>query len=431
MNRKINISIFLTVGLAVRSALAVGLCEEELPFEIDITVFEHNEEAYDLRAVFPVAKLRDEPALEGLSYSARGWRIEVPVDDPTRTATIIAVPGTLVNGVFQPRADETVTVLPARQGEGTVDWKPSSVSVEKAVYRLTHTARINGTIDDQTTCIGYLDFTQCAGVQATQEEVETAVLDRFTHKINVVRDANNPWQPIQLDVVGIGVATDEGLAAGTVTTTAFSFSGRGILHYEYKLGGGSLVAQASGMSPEALPAAADWQARTIGFDGFGAHDVAFVYTAAGGDAMAALRNVRWEEEDAGARVQSEGGESRSDLREGVRRPKRVEEILPFTYSSTNWIGVAGATVESKVRVTIVQMTGTAPDVSEWTDEVPGTSRVLVKAPGEGEFKWKTEGKGVWKASFDILTDDECVHHEEAWFDLRKTNGITGFMVILR
>ena len=428
MNRyKIAFAI-LTAGLTAFSAVAEGLRESDIELLTDVVVQESFDAAYDLRTIFPVMKLKDEPALEGFTYSARGWRLEVLVDDPTRESVIIAEPGAFVNGVFQLGGGEVVTLLPATQGEGTVDWKPSSVV--KCVYRLTHTARINGTIDDQATCIGYLDFTKCAATRATQEEVETAVLDRFTHKINVVQDANNPWQPIESDVAGVGVVTDEGLAAGTVTTTAFSFSGRGTLHYEYKLGGGSLVVQASGMSPEALPIAADWQVRTIGFDGFGAHDVAFVYTATGGDATATLRNVRWEEEDAGALVQSEGGESRSDLREGVRRPKRVEEILPFTYSSTNWIGVAGATAESVVRVKIVQMTGATPDVSEWTDEVPSTSRVLVKAPGEGEFKWKTEGKGVWKASFDILTDDECVHHEEAWFDLRKTNGINGFMLMI-
>ena len=55
----------------------------------------------------------------------------------------------------------------------------------------------------------------------------------------------------------------------------------------------------------------------------------------------------------------------------------------------------------------------------------------VKAAGEGEFKWRIEGKGVWKATFDILNGEESVHHEEAWFDLRKTKGINGFMLILR
>ena len=429
MNRYKTAFAMLIAGLTALSTAAEGVSEKDVGFLTDVVVQESPDAAYDLRVIFPVLKLKDEPALEGFTYSARGWRLEVSVDDPSREAVIIAEPGVFVNGVFQPDASaEAVTVLPATQGEGTVDW--TLKSAEKAIYRLTHTARIDGTVDDQATCYGYLDFTQCAAVRATQAEVEAAVLDEFSHKIAVVQDANLPWQPIQPDVAGIGIATDEGLAAGTVTTTAFSFSGRGTLHYEYKLSGGSLVVQVSGMSPEALPVAADWQARTIAFDGFGAHDVAFVYTAAGGDTTAALRNVRWEEEDGSAIGMSEENGTRTDLREGVRKPKRVEEILPFTYSSTNWIGVAGATVESKVRVTIVQMTGTVPDVSEWTDEVPGTSRVLVKAPGEGEFKWKTEGKGVWKASFDILTDDECVHHEEAWFDLRKTKGINGFMLFL-
>ena len=426
MNRKLL--DVLAVGLVVFSISAEELPEDEMNVVTDVEVQESVDATYDLRPVFTVMKLKNERALKEFTYSARGWRLEVSVDDPAREAEIIAEPGSFVNGMFQPSGGETVIVLPATQGEGVVDWSLSSV--QKAIYRLTHTATVDGKTDESVTCYGYLDFTQCAETKATQEQVEAAVLDRFTHKIAVGQDANNPWQPIRPDVVAIGIATDEELVAGTVTTTAFSFSGRGTLHYEYKLGGGSLVVQASGRSPEALPVAADWQARTIAFDGFGAHDVAFVYTAAGGEATAALRNVRWVEEDGSARGVSGENDARTDLREGVRRPKRVEEIMPFVYSSTNWIGVAGATVESKVRVTIVQMTGTAPDVSEWTDEVPGTSRVLVKAPGEGEFKWKTEGKGVWKASFDILTDDECVHHEEAWFDLRKTNGITGFMVMI-
>ena len=430
MNKNTTVAalVSLTVCLAVRSAVAEGLPERELTSATDVSACEYYEESYDLRAVFPVAKLKDEPALRDLTYSARGWRLDLPTEDPSRTATIIAVPGTLVNGVFQPSVGETLTVLPATPGEGTVDWEPTTV--EKCVYQLMHAAKVDETDDEPATCFGYLDFTQCADSKASQEQVEVAVLGRFTHRIAVAQDAQRPWQPIGAGGAGAGVETDAGLADGTATTTVFSFSGRGTLHYEYKLGGGSLVVQASGMSPEALPAAADWQTRTIGFVGFGAHDVAFVYTAADGDATAALRNVRWEEEDGSAIGMSEENGTRTDLREGVRKPKRVEEILPFTYSSTNWIGVAGATVESKVRVTIVQMTGTAPDVCEWTDEVPDTMRVLVKGPGEAAVKWKVEGKGVWKATFDILNGEECVHHEESWFDLRKTKGINGFMLMI-
>ena len=426
MNRKLL--DVLAVGLVVFSISAEELPEDEMNVVTDVEVQESVDATYDLRPVFTVMKLKNERALKEFTYSARGWRLEVSVDDPAREAEIIAEPGSFVNGMFQPSGGETVIVLPATQGEGVVDWSLSSV--QRAIYRLTHTATVDGKTDESVTCYGYLDFTQCAETKATQEQVEAAVLDRFTHRINVVQDANLPWQPIGTVGAGGGIATDEGLADGTVTTTAFSFAGRGTLHYEYKLGGGSLVAQASGMSPEALPVAADWQARTIAFDGFGAHDVVFVYTAAGGDATAALRNVRWEEEDGSALGMSEENGSRTDLREGVRRPKRVEEILPFTYSSTNWIGVAGATAESVVRVTIVQMTGTTPDVYGWTDEVPGTTRVLMKGPGEAALKWQVEGKGVWKATFDILNGEESVHHEESWFDLRKTKGINGFVLLI-
>ena len=76
------------------------------------------------------------------------------------------------------------------------------------------------------------------------------------------------------------------------------------------------------------------------------------------------------------------------------------------------------------------MTGTTPDVYEWTDEVPDTTHVLMKGPGEAAVKWKVEGKGVWKATFDILNGEESVHHEESWFDLRKTKGINGFMLMI-
>ena len=421
--------VLLTTGLTVLSvAVAEGLRESEVGLLTDVVVRESADAAYALQSVFPVWKLKGDPALEDITFSARGWRLDVAVDDDSRTASIIAEPGALVSGVFQPGEGEVLTVLAATQGEGSVDWTPKRV--EKCVYRLTHSATADGTSDADATCIGYLDFTQCAATKATQAEVEAAVLDDFSHKIAVTQDANLPWQPLVPDAAGSGIVTDDGLAAATVTTTLFAFKGRGTLHYEYMLGGGSLVVQADGVSQGSLAVSTDWQARAVSFEGFGSHEVAFVYTAAGGFAMAALRHVRWEEEDGSARVQREGGESRSDLREGVREPKRAAEILPFAYSCTNWTGVAGATAESTARITVVQMTGTAPDLREWTEEVPGTCSVLVYKPGENVVRWRAK-KGVWKAAFDILTDDECVHHEEAWFDLRKTSGIVGIMLIIR
>ena len=111
---------------------------------------------------------------------------------------------------------------------------------------------------------------------------------------------------------------------------------------------------------------------------------------------------------------------RMDLQKGVRTPKRLADVLPFVYSSTNWLGdVVNVSAESVARVTIVQLTGEGDDVTTWTDVVPNTFKELVKKPGEGEVKWRAR-KGVWKAAFDILNNDTSIRTEEAIFDLRNS-----------
>ena len=111
---------------------------------------------------------------------------------------------------------------------------------------------------------------------------------------------------------------------------------------------------------------------------------------------------------------------RMDLQKGVRTPKRLADVLPFVYSSTNWLGdVVNVSAESVARVTLVQLTGEGDDVTTWTDVVPNTFKELVKKPGEGEVKWRAR-KGVWKAAFDILNNDTSIRTEEAIFDLRNS-----------
>ena len=98
----------------------------------------------------------------------------------------------------------------------------------------------------------------------------------------------------------------------------------------------------------------------------------------------------------------------------------MEHVLPFAYSSTNWIGDVQGTA---ARVTIIELTGTDADVTLW--EPKGAPRVLHDAPGEGAVKWHPK-KGVRKATFDIRGTS---HSEEVWFDLR--NAITpGFMLMV-
>ena len=434
MNRILNTMLFEAAAVMLTfPAVADSVREDELTVVDDLTVVtdaEHPSDyrAIDLRTTFPVASL-DDKALKGLMYSANSWALNA-AEDETRTATITAQAGTLANGVFTPDGSAELTVLPATAGEGTTDW--ALAEILKKVYRLTHTSRKGGTVDDAGTCYGYLDFTQCVSEKASQAEVEAAVLGAITHKIAVVQDAVWPWQPIDVAAARSGIETDELLSRGETTATTFAFKGRGVLHYEYDLTGGMLEVVVDGEVVSTFTAeTAGWVPCQVLFEGFGAHEVSFVYTAVGNYATAAIRNVRWVVDDDSTRTQKDGDQTRVDLREGpVRTPKNRDEVLPFVYSSTNWIGVAGATAESKAYVRIVQMTGCDPVVTNWTTEVADTFRVLYDAPGEDSVYWKPKVGRVWKATFDILNGDTGIYSEEAWFDLRQTR-VPGFLLMIK
>ena len=427
MNRILNTMLSGTVVIMLTlSAAADYVRENELDVEAVVQQMSVPQQVADLRATFPVASL-DDKALKGLMYSANSWVRDASAD-ATRTATITAQAGTLADGVFMPDGSAEVTVLPATPGEGTTDWALAAIS--KKVYRLTHMVKKYGTDDAAGLCYGYLDFTQCVMEKATQEEVEAAVLGAITHKIAVIQDAVWPWQPIDSAVVRSGIATAPGLLSGNKTATTFAFRGRGVLHYEYELTGGTLEVVADGEVVSTFTeTTAGWASCQVPFEGIEAHEVSFVYTA-DGNGMAAIRNVRWEMDDESTWAQNGGDETRVDLREGVRTPKYRDEVLPFAYSSTNWIGVAGATAASKAHVRIVQMTGSDPAVTNWTTEVAGTSRVLYDAPGEDVVSKKLKVGCVWKATFDILNGETSIYNEESWFDLRQTRA-PGFLLMLK
>ena len=380
----------------------------------DIDGWCSSESPCDLRTTFPVASLSD-TALKGLMYSANSWERDA-AQDASRTATITAQAGTLVNGVFTPDGSAEVTVGAALTGDGTVDWALTEIS--KKVYQLTHTAKKGGTVDAAGTCVGYFDFTHCVS-WASQADVEAAVLGAITHKIAVIQDEYWPWQPIDSAAVRSGIVTDEWLEPGEETATTFTFKGRGVLHYDYSLSGGELAVMAGGEVVSVFTeATAGWVACQVPFDGYGAHGVSFVYTAVGG-AVAAIRNVRWEVLDESSRTTGAGEEIRVDLQEGeVRTPKKFAHVLPFVYSPTNFTG----TVDGKsARVSIVQLEGTDPDVTKWTTEVPGTARKLKEATDEGEVKWRAK-KGVWKATFEIFDGETLKETQIKYFDLRNANG---------
>ena len=415
MNRISNTLLLETaVVVSALAAKADYVCEDELDGAVVVQQMSVPRQVADLRTTFPVASPGG-AALKGLMYSANSWERNAAAE-ASRTATITAQAGTLANGVFTPDGSAEVTIAEELTGEGTVDWNATMTS--KAVYRLTHTVRKNGTVDAAGTCYGYFDFTN--GVShASQADVEAAVLGAITHTIAVLQDEDWPWQPIDSAAVRSGIVTDEALEPETETATVFAFKGHGVLNYEYGLSGGTLVVIADDKVVATFTEPkADFAPCHVSFDGYGAHEVSFVYTAVGG-AVAAIRNVRWEVLDESSRTTGAGEQVCVDLQEGeVRTPARFEHVQPFVYSPTNFTG----TVDGKsARVSIVQLEGADPDVTKWTTEVRGTARVLKEATDEGEVKWRAKA-GVWKATFEIFDGPTLKDTQIKFFDLRDAKG---------
>ena len=417
MNRVSN-TMLLVAAVTALSAKADFVRECELNAVTDVLLTSAPLQAVDLRTVFPVEKLRGEPALKGLMYSALGFERGASAD-ATRTAKITARAGALVNGIFAYDGSAEITVLPPTTGEGVVDWTETRIS--KKLYQLTHTVMKNG-VAEGAILYGYFDFTHCVTEIATQEEVEAAVLGEITHPIAVCQDEDSPWQPIDTSEVRSGIVTDEWLKPEDKTVTAFTFKGHGVLHYAYDLSGGTLEVVADGKVVATFTEPkGNWALCQVSFVGYGTHEVSFVYTAVG-DAVAAIRDVRWEELDEDSRTAGAGVDVRVDLQEGeVRTPKSFEHVLPFVYSPTNFTG----TVDGKsARVSIVQLEGADPDVTKWTTEVRGTARVLKEATDEGEVKWRAKA-GVWKATFEIFDGPTLKDTQIKFFDLRdaKRSGL--------
>ena len=366
----------------------------------------------DCRRVFDVRTGEDDPALKGFMYSAVGWEIE-PAADSSRTVAITAQAGELTsNGVFVSSGGAALTVLAETTGRGSCDWQIAG-SLPKGAYRLAHTVRDGVSVDAAETLYGYLVF--C--------DLEGALLHPLSQVVTVRCDDEVSWRVIDYLQTGTGIETETNLKQGDQTTLELAFPGHGTLSFEYRLSGGSLSVAIDGGEPEVIDVPTDgWVLRTLAFDEPEDHSVVFTYTAGGNGAVAAIRNVRWTEDDRFVSMWAARSDVRTDLREGVRRQERTDQVLPFTYSSTNWIGDA---VGTAAKVTVVQLSGTDPAVTNWTDEVAGSFKVLVDKPGEGEKVWHPK-KGVWKATFDILGTD---HREEVWFDLRDAIA-PGFMLMV-
>lgn len=370
--------------------------EDELVLSEPLLRFCGAEQAIDLS---PCWTSVEDLAKIPLSYSSVGWGIEdLPGESTVRLDNV-------TGAVFN--VQEGLT------GRGVFPWVIRGI--DKKVFHIQHVVTRGGVVRAEETLNAIFDFT---AIVERNDQIKTAVVG-CSQPIYCLDDPGHPWS--LLGGAGEGVSN-----AADGAQLSFSFAGTGVFSAELAFESGCVVVTLDGVEVETVMANGQWTGRDWPVADFGSHTVTLRYS---GTSEIRVRNAVMDGCD--CRIRSGALEpSALDLRRGVRKAKHYNEILPFTYSSTNWIGdVVGVTAASVARVTIVQLTGSDPDVGNWTETVPDTFKELVKKAGEGEVKWRPK-QGVWKATFDILNNDTGIHQETAILDLRNASG-NGLVLFLR
>ena len=364
--------------------------------------------AIDLSETWVVTKIRE----IGVAYSSVGWEMD-PVDSGN-TVTLSLRPA---DG-----SSAKVTIASGLTGANVYSWTPSGVT--KTTYCLLHEVMHGAARDAKQDLVANFDFSNCDTGGATAKEILEAAFADGSQSYDFSSDEENPWQPIGGS--GEGVLSE----AGVPSVFVVRVKGGGSLSFGYLLTTASsdaLRVLVDGVEVTKLNMATQWAEDSLTIDSRGEHIVTFAFE--GTDGQAGVKGIRWRESE-GVQLCQLSDPVTVDLQEGVRTPSRLSDILPFEYSSTNWIGdVVGISAESVARVTIVGLKGTDPDVRNWTDEVPGTFATLLRKVGEGQVKWKPH-QGVWLATFDILNDDSSIHQESVIFDLRKSRA-AGLVLFIR
>ena len=383
----------------------------------------------DGRVVIPVTS---ESVLKGLSYSSVGWDI-VPDEGAARTVAIIAQSGYFTKGAFVADGDAKFEVLAETTGRGTCHWQVTAellakIQKGKTLYRFVHAVKDEGVDDPSETLYGYFDFDLSALVDGT---AMAAALAEVSHPVLMV-DHDRPWPPVDAATVRSGIVTDPSLEAGATTAMKLFFTGMGSLAFEYALDGGRLSVVADGVERELPATDGAWAtADALEFSDADVHEVMLVYTAAGDGSTAKVRHVRWLQADRVDYLSDVRQHVRLDTREGVLVVRRPNDLLPFTWSSTNFTGVIeiglGETQridpQSVASVRVVQVTGAGDDVSQWATEVEGTETTLIaEQKGEGTVTWKHVKPAVWKAEFVIKPPAGETCRETRILDLRTYIG---------
>ena len=364
--------------------------------------------ALDLSDVWDKRNVNDEPIL----WSSLGWG-EEPDAEGGKTVTLQLVPCL---------AGEAQTLESGLQGHRqTYVWTPGEVT--KQVYEIRHV--VGGASLLEKDLSAYFSFEHYDHAAPAEADVRAAIrsADGTGWDFGIENDAENWW--------GLAGGPDEGIVAPQgMSVLTFTVDGRGTFLFDYTLAGGAWTVKVDGVEVRRMDVAADWTGAELPMDGaLVAHVIEFVTNLSGSDS-AALKNVRWVDTDdcfGGGRV----GGGAADLREGVLVVRRPSELMPFTWSSTNFTGVIeigpGETQKidpaSVASVRVVQVTGEGDDLAQWATEVAGTAKTLVSEKhGEGSLKWKGVKAGVWKAELVIRTNGGETYRVTRILDLRKYSG---------
>lgn len=388
------------LALALLVASAGGLASavespdaDDVPFEENLTTVSYDAGALDLTNVWCITK----PQIVKVAYSAAGWEVEPAVTEATVDLLLTEA------GVA-----DSKTVAEGLTGRGTTDWRPAKMN--KSVYTLDHVVKdANGQPIPSESLRATFSFVDYEGGAATRSAIAAALCVPFTSPYDFANDVENPWEVL-------GEAGEGMMSPADATHSVFTLKVEdvGVLSFETAVAGGTLTIALDGVVVATLADAGDWTLRSVLPETLGTHTVTLTFDQTGGGA-ALLRGVKWTLK--GVDFGTVAADPVAvDLREGIRVIRRSNEILPFAYSLTNFTGVAGSPEE--VRVRVVRLTGTDPDVSTWTDEVPGTERILRTNLAEGKTEWYGN-IGVWKAEFRICGGGEILHQETAVFDMRR------------
>lgn len=369
----------------------------------------------DLSEVWDKRDLDEEPIL----WSSLGWE-DVAEEEGGKTVTLQLVP--LSSGAGQ-------TLGSGLKGYRQVsNWTPGEVT--KQIYNIRHI--VVGGSPLETDLNAYFSFENYDHVAPSEADVRAAIRsdDGTSSDFGVANDANNWWE--LAGGPGEGVEAPSGASSFT-----FTVSGGGTFKFDYALEGGTWVVKVDGKTVGQLDAASVPANVELPLSGGGVHTIEFITVLSEGAGFANMKNVRWHEADYRVGL-GKTGACPVDLREGALVVRRATELMPFTWSATNFTGnalvkdtgIVQIDPASVASVRVVQVAGEGEDVVNWTMEVAGTEKVLVaEKTGESTVKWHAK-PGVWKAELAIRTGGEIVHTETRILDLRRYVG-SGLMMILK